>query len=161
VLVVVLAACGGGGDAAEELPDTVEELTSTTPPEGRGLVDWQEASRSICNEFNPRTETAAEEVVAAGSPEAALTEFTQLVQLVLEYTNRLRSLPVPTERTRQVEAINDRLDRGAKAISALRRNVESGNYGGFVSQHGILTNYANTDDLYISLDVPECAPAAE
>jgi hypothetical protein len=163
MLVVLLCACGGGDDAGDELPDTVQDLTTTSAPEGRAFADWQAASRFICNQYNPKLEAAAANVIelVETDVEAAFAEYSRLIELILEYVDELRSIPVPTERKRPVEAINDMLDRGAKSVAAVHRNVEMGDFSGFISQRGILLNYADTDPLYRDLDVPECAAPEE
>jgi hypothetical protein len=160
VLVSALAACGGT-DGSDTLPDTVEELTTTVAPEGRALADWQGASRAICLEYTPRVQAALAELDPSMTEEELIATFVAAVDLTLEYVDALRAIPVPTERTRAVERVNDRLDRGRHSLSVLRDSALSDDYGGFRAARGILINYADTDDLYRSLDVPECASPKE
>ena len=160
VAAFAVAACGGG-DEPEALPDTVQDFATTAAPEGRALQDWQVASRSICNEYNPRIDASLAELEAKTTIEGQAAALERGLVLSLEYVERLRAIPVPAERTRPVEQVNDRLDRGLTVISSQLEDLRAGNYRGLISQLGVFHNYLDTDDLYLSLDVPECAPNAE
>ena len=98
---------------------------------------------------------------AQSTLEGAVAELKKGLAVSADLIERLRSIPVPTERTRQVERVNDRLDRAAQGVAGERRDLDAGDYDAAGSYMGVLTNYADTDDLYLSLDVSECAPNAK
>ena len=157
LLVAALVGAGcGGGDDSDSLPDTVQELTTTVAPAGRALADWQEASSAVCEEYNPRIAAAVASIQAQTTDQGVIDEVRKGLVLTLEYLDRLRTLPVPTERSRQVERLNDRLDRAQQAVAGQRRDLEAGDYAGVTGYLGVLTNYTDTDELYESLDVQEC-----
>jgi hypothetical protein len=162
ILVAALAVAGcGGGDESDTLPSTVKDVTTTTAPAGRALSDWQKASRSICSEYIPQLRAAIAAIESEATVEGVAAEFLKAQTLALEHVERLRSIPVPTERTREVEEVNDRLDRGRQGMESQRREITAGDYAGMNAYLGVLTNYADTDDLYLALDVPECAAPVE
>jgi hypothetical protein len=157
VSVLALASCGG--DGSEPVPATVEEYTTTVPPRGRALTDWQQASSQLCTEFIPRIEAVVDGLGAEPSPDELAVAAGRLIDLDLRFLDRLLAIPVPTERTRSVEQVNDRLRRARQQTEALVSSIARNDYGGVLSARGVLINYTDTNDLYESLDVPECVVA--
>lgn len=154
VIVPVLASCGGG--ESESLPATVEPYTTTSAAQGRALTDWQQGSSQACTVFNPRIEAVLESLGPDSSPDEVAAAFGRLIDLELRYLDALLEVPVPTERKAAVERVNEKLRRARQQIEALASSVVRNDYGAFVSARSVLINYTDTNDLYESLDVPEC-----
>jgi hypothetical protein len=155
--VAIVAACGGDGGSDASPTTTAEDTTTSTAPEGRALTDWQEASRAVCEEYDGRLLAVSQRLSEGASDQASIAIFRELVDVTIEYVAALREVPLPAERTLAVERLHDRLDRGTQSLEALRSSLARGDYGGFRASLSTLSNYADTDEQYTALGVPECA----
>ena len=160
VIAISLAACGGSADEADDVPVTVEPYTTTVPPEGRSLASWQAATRAVCDHYDPLLQSMIDRYGILESQGEVIDYLDEALPIMGDYLDDLRSVPVPTERTREVNEIIDKLDRGETSLEVVRDGALSGSASKVFSSVALIQNYADTDELYRSLGVPECAADA-
>ena len=156
-VVSVLVACGG--DDTADPPDTVVDYEAPDAGEGESLADWQEAARAVCIRDVARLGEALERHGTAETIDQLSAAVDELVAINLELIEDIQAIPVPLERARVVNQIHEKLDRADQSLQLLRDSVHEQDYGSLQSIPGILISYANTDEEFTALDVPECVSA--
>ena len=157
---LVFAACGGGDDAADP-PDTVVEYEAPDAAEGESLADWQEAAGAVCLRDLARLDEAIERHGTSETIDQLVAAVDELVAINLELIEDIKAIPIPPERERVVNRLHEKLDRADQSLRLLRDSLRDRDYGSLQSVPGLLINYANTDDEFTALDVPECVGPQE
>lgn len=156
-VAVVLGACSSGDDEPDP-DDAFVEYTTTTAPPGQSFAEWQEATRLVCEDFEPRVAALLELLPdrVEGS-EAIIGLIDAMLPLNDEYLAALRSVPLPTERSRAVEQLHDRLDRVEQEAMGIRAAVERLDHTAAVASSGRMVTWGQeADQLLVDLDLPEC-----
>jgi hypothetical protein len=152
---LVLVACGGGEDSSD-VPDTVIDYETPVAPEGESLADWRKAASAVCVRDIARLNEAIERHGLAETFDELVAVIDELVAINLERIEDLQAIPTPPERARAVGRINDKLDRAGQSLRLLRDSLREQDFGALQTVPGLLINYANTDEDFTALDVPEC-----
>lgn len=162
VVVLALGACGSGGDDGAEPDDAFVEYTTTTAPPGRSFAEWQAATRSICAVFEPQAQALAASLPDRVEGAQAIVDLIDsMLPLNEEYLAALRAVPIPTERTRSVEQMHERLGRLETEVMGIRAAAERVDHTAAVASSGrMLTVSAELDGLLADLGLPECRTPA-